>query len=117
MSGRQSGAHPWGRGVSAHLSAPLQPNLNTNHAAKEEDGNCSSGIRSRDNRTERGERDVSVKPRVPEARPDMEAAPNIFHTGGEETLLNREAMKPLQDVTRDGWERPLRAGAEGTHSR
>ena len=100
---------------SAHLSARLQPNLNTNHAAKEEAGNRSSGIRSRDNRTERGERDVSVRLRVPEARSDVEAAPSIFHT--EENLLNRKAVKPLQDVTRDGWERPLRAGAVGTHSR
>ena len=40
-----------------------------------------------------------------------------FSTQVEKRLLNREAMKPLQDVTRDGWERPLRAGAEGTHSR
>lgn len=115
MSGRQSRARPQGRGVSAHLSARLQPNLNTNHAAKEEAGNRSSGIRSRDDATERGERDVSVRPSVPEARSDVEAAPNVFRT--EENLLNREAVKPLHDVTRGGWERPLRARAAGTHSR
>ena len=40
-----------------------------------------------------------------------------FSTQVEKRLLNREAMKPLQDVTRDGWERQLRAEAEGTHSR
>lgn len=61
-----------------------------NHAAKEEAGNRSSGIRSRDNRIETEERDISFRPRVPKARPCVEAVPNIFHTGGEEkTIIGR----------------------------
>lgn len=55
-----------------HLSAPLQPNLNVNHAVEEEVGNHSCGIIARDNTLERGLRDTESKPRSPKSRPEHE---------------------------------------------